>query len=135
MAKIWRIVAVTLGVSGVGMLCGAVLGPLALWLEILRLPGTPADGEWPKIMLLGAVSGSLVGAVLAPVAAWLLMRRVTLARAIAEPACGIVIGLGAGALVHPILTIWFGVAGFFLAATRLRWMSRPAHAHDALPDA
>src|SRR5918993_2028505 len=111
-----RIAAVMAGVSGLGVMCGAVLGPLAIWLEDMRLPGTTNPDDLPGLWFVAALGGALFGAVLAPAVAWIFVRRVPLARAIAETSCGVLIGFGVGVLIHPFLTVWFGLVGFVLAA-------------------
>lgn len=123
-ASLRRIIAVTAGISGVGMVCGALLGSLAFWVEVGLMPGVSAPNERFKLAMLGIAGGALFGAVLAPIVAWLFLRRVSLARAIGETAAGVLLGIAAGALVQPRSTILFGLAGFVAAGARLWWTTR-----------
>ena len=123
-ASLRRIVAVTGGVSAVGMVCGVVLGSLAFWVQDWLMPGTSVPQERFKLAMLGIAGGALFGAVLAPIVAWLFLRRVSLARAIGETAAGVLLGIAAGALVRPRYTILFGLAGFVAAGARLWWTTR-----------
>jgi hypothetical protein len=119
----WRVVNVTLALSGVGMVLGAILGPVALLTAAARLPGRTSPGEWPDLVLVGVIGGILFGAVLAPAVAWLCLRRVSFGRAILETTVGILVGIGIGAAVWPVATIWLALLGFVVAAVRLRWMA------------
>jgi hypothetical protein len=115
---------VTLVLSAVGAVVGAVLGALALWglgialgnLRVLENGGLTAAVGY----------GGVVGAVLAPVAAWTLMRHVPIWRAILETALGTALGVAVGWVAGPTLgfaAFWpfaFGLMGFAAAALRLR---------------
>ena len=128
MAALQRIAAVTLALNAIGAVVGAGLGALALWgLSI-------AIGNPRSIELIGGATwfGAILGAVLAPVAAWTLMRHVPIWRAIVEPIVGTAIGVAAGLVLGPrfgravLWPIGLGLAGFALAAIRLRLTHRSA---------
>jgi hypothetical protein len=131
---------VTLTLSAIGAIVGAVLGAFALWgLSIaIRNPHS--------IELMGPAAGvgAILGGVLAPIAAWTLMRHVPLWRAILETALGTALGLAVGWVVGPVtgdavvLPIGLGLAGFGVAAVRLRLThrgpDRVTSGSDAPPD-
>ncbi|MEO7455797.1 MAG: hypothetical protein ABIY52_06000 [Gemmatimonadaceae bacterium] len=117
-----RVAVVAAALAGVGAVVGGVLGAvlvsmLTMSLDRMALP-------------VGAQFGAMVGFVLAPIAAFTLMRRVPIWRAIAETAAGTLIGAGAGFVLMPIYhqfifsEISLGIAGFALAALRLRFSGR-----------
>jgi hypothetical protein len=124
-----RVALVTLAVSAVGAVVGAVLGALTiLGVAIVAASSRVLQGGG----LAGAASfGSVVGAVLAPVAAWTLMRHVAVWRVILETALGTALGaaLGlsaawlAGTIPGPGFLWPFasGLGGFVAAALRLRF--------------
>jgi hypothetical protein len=117
--RISRTIRITLLLGAFGGIVGT---PFGVVLAIV------ADGTFDGATLgLGAAFGAFGGAVLAPVAALALMRHVPLWRVIAETALGAIVGTTTGLfLFHPGHTIWLtpvilGLAGFFLAALRLRY--------------
>lgn len=119
-----RILVVTAGLSAIGSACGIVLGSIAFWVELWRLPGTSAPEELPKLALLGAAGGALFGAVLAPIVAWIFLRRVSIGRAIAETSIGVLAGIAVGGLLQPQLTIVYALGGFVASGARL-WAMVP----------
>lgn len=122
-----RIIQVTLGLSVVGSVVGGILGAGLVALLGVRTGDFRVSGE---ALYYGAVFGGMMGSLLAPVAAWTLMRRVPIWRAIAETAAGTVVGATIGLVFQPLRdTAWLsppllGIAGFALAAIRLRLPSR-----------
>ena len=93
-----RVAVVTAALLAIGAVCGAVLGGLALLVEIrphlppimatLRL-GARVRLEAAAFFGLfgaGALFGAPVGAALAPMVGWLFLRRVSLAQAIGQTA-------------------------------------------------
>jgi hypothetical protein len=131
-ASLRRIVAVTAGISGLGMVCGSLLGSLAFWVQLGLMPGTSAPHEQFKLAMLGIAGGALFGAVLAPIVAWLFLRRATLARAIGETAAGVLLGIAVGAIVWPRHTILLALVGFVAAGARLWWFTRARVGNDPL---
>ncbi|MFN2564956.1 MAG: hypothetical protein ABR499_08105 [Gemmatimonadaceae bacterium] len=124
-----RIVTVTLALSAIGALVGAVLGGLVLTGAFIAVGGWRGPGGFGGPFAAAAVFGGVLGFVLAPVAAWTLMRHVPLWRAIAETALGTVIGVVAGFLIGPWSRgvpwpILLALAGFAAAAIRLRLAHR-----------
>jgi hypothetical protein len=119
-----RILGVTAGLCGLGAACGIVLGSIAFWVELWRLPGTSAPEDLPRLTLLGAAGGALFGAVLAPIVAWIFLRRVSIGRAIAETSIGVLVGIAVGGLLQPQLTIMYALGGFVAAGARL-WAVAP----------
>ena len=70
-AYVSRIVLVTVGLAGVGAACGALLGGLAVLVQLFRV--VPPRG-YPYIFLhVGAVAGGYLGAALAPTIGWLFL--------------------------------------------------------------
>lgn len=114
-----RRVAVTAALMLLGAVCGAILGSIALAVELARLPGETAPADRSKVAALGVVGGVLFGGVLTPIVAWLFLRRVPLGRAIFGTAAGVMIGVGVGAVAQPRLTILVGLTGFVVAAAAL----------------
>ena len=121
-ASISRIITVSAALCGLGIVCGAVLGSIAILVEDARLPGITAPGDLPGLALVGAIGGAFFGAMLAPTVAWLFLRRVSFGRAIGETATGVVIGIAAGAVIRPQFTISLALLGFVAAAVRL-WLT------------
>jgi hypothetical protein len=126
MARMGRIVGVTLGLAATGAVAGAGLGGLVMATTVL------VAWHFPESLnlvvpgfLSGAVAGAKVGAVLAPAAAWALLRWVPLGRAIGETAIGAFLGAIAGVVLFPPLGGLYGaLAGFCAAAVRLRLTTR-----------
>ena len=127
--SILRIIQVTLGLSVLGLVVGAILGGGLIVLLGFRIGHFRISGEE---LYYGALFGAAMGGVLAPLAAWTLMRRVPIWRAIAETAVGTVVGAAIGLIFQPLWdTAWLsppllGITGFALAAIRLR-LPRRAH--------
>ena len=121
--SIVRIIQVTIGLSVVGLLVGAILGSGLIALLGFRMGDFKISGEE---LYYGALFGGATGAALAPLAAWTLMRRVPIWRAIAETGIGTVFGTAIGLVFQPLCdTAWLsppvlGIAGFALVAIRLR---------------
>lgn len=119
-----RALTVTFGLSILGLICGALLGGVAVLVDLGRhLRQADVGGSWGAFSV-GAMFGAFVGAILGPLVAWVFLRRVPLCRAIAETALGTLAGILGGALLatHPILLL--GLFGFLLAALRLWFTAR-----------
>ena len=121
-----RVLLVTMGLSLIGVICGALLGALALLAEMAGdFVGSPLS-RWPfRALAVGAILGAGFGAVLAPLVGWVFLRRVSIGRAIRETAIGALIGIGIGALVQHGLCALLGLAGFTIAGVRLWFATRP----------
>jgi hypothetical protein len=122
-----RALIVTLALSVTGALCGAVLGGIALIIDISQSPGAPGLRDVAVAFGVGGLWGAVFGVVLAPVFAWLFLRRVSLGRAIAQTALGTMIGLVVGALISPGASFLFGLGGFIVASLWLRLSNRNRH--------
>ena len=123
-ASLGRILAVTFGLSVLGVVCGALLGGIATLLDLGRHIPDANVGGVPGAFSLGASFGAIAGAILAPVVGWLFLRRASLGRAIAETALGTLAGMLVGA-VWPSRPIYLlGLVGFLLAALRLWFATR-----------
>lgn len=122
-----RVLAVTLGLSALGVVCGGLLGGVAVLLDLRgHIPDSDVGGI-PGAFSLGAMAGATVGAVLAPVVGWVFLRRVSLGRAIAETALGVLAGILVGAFLLPGRPIYeLGLVGFLLAAAGLWFRTRRA---------
>jgi hypothetical protein len=122
-----RIIQVPIGLSIAGGVVGGVLGAMLLAVMLVVGGGVRDIGN---VVPIGSIFGAAMGAVLAPIAAWTLMRNVPIWRAIAETAVGTMVGAGIGMSFQPMYhSAWLspailGVAGFALAALRLRLKSR-----------
>ena len=130
MAQARRILAVTLGLVGLGAVAGAVCGVL-IPVGVVLLTGRYGDVPAPGLGLLatlGAGFGALVGGVAGPAVAWGLLRRVPLGRAALWSAVGTVAGALVGELLAPFNpysrvmpgVIACGIVGFLIASTGLR---------------
>jgi hypothetical protein len=92
-------------------------------------------------LYIGAWFGGVLGAVLAPIAAWTLMRHVPIWRAIADTSVATLIGAATGLIFEPRYdTAWLsapllGIAGFVLAAIRLRFLKRARASESNAPAA
>ena len=134
--RLKRIIAVTLGLIGVGAIVGGITSMVALTVVSLA-GGARTLHDLTFGLGFAAAFGAAIGAVLAPVEAWILLRRVPLWRAIAETAVGTVLGALAFTLVLPGPIVG-AVVGFTLAAIRLRIATRggrslKSRSVDALP--
>lgn len=116
---------VTVSVSAIGALVGALLAPLLLIALGLARGANLLRGGL-SFVLVPVEFGAIVGALLAPVAAWLLMRHVPIWRAILETLTGTLIGASLGMFLMPVYHMglaWptmLGIVGFLGAAARLR---------------
>jgi len=129
-ASVRRIVAVTIGLSALGLVCGGMLGGIAMLLD-LRGQIRDADvGGVSGAFSLGAGFGAMVGAFLVPIVGWVFLRRASLGRAIVETALGVLAGILVGAFVWPSRPIYLlGLMGFVLAAIRLWFGTRGVGRH------
>jgi hypothetical protein len=130
-ASIGRALAVTLGLSVLGVVSGGLLGGIAMLVDLGRYIRDADVGGIPGAFALGAMFGASLGAVLAPVVGWTFLRRVSLGRAIAETALGTLAGILA-AVLWPSRPIYLsGLIGFLLAAIRLWFATRRLVEHHA----
>ena len=93
MARVGRIIAVTIGLSVTGAIFGALAGAIAL-LVVLALNGTLRHLALPALQMFAipAIIGAFLGALGAPAIAWLLLRYVPLGKAVAWSTVGTVAG-------------------------------------------
>lgn len=77
MVPVRRVVAVTAGLMGAGMVCGAAAGGAAVALVMFLTGGFDFIIEGS---VFGAIIGAALGTVAAPLLSWLLLRRVPLGR-------------------------------------------------------
>jgi len=128
MTHVSRIVAVTIGLVGAGLLFGAMAGGASF-----ALVGILAGQEIPiEALEIGAVFGAPLGAITAPLLSWLLLRHVPLGTMFLVCSVGTAIGgivgwfataAGGNIMVNPLVGAF---AGCVLAAIALR--SRVQHA-------
>lgn len=88
MARLGRIVVVTIGLVGAGIVFGALAGGTAFAL-VGVLAGARISVE---LFWVGALFGAPLGAVTAPLLAWLLLRRIPLGRMFLVCSVGTAIG-------------------------------------------
>src|SRR5437773_1872620 len=93
-----RIVVVTLGLVGGGMVCGAVAGAGTVF-ALLLFSGELTADQWMAIdLVIAAILGAALGAITAPVLSWLLLRRVPLGRMFIVCTAGTILGALAGVM-------------------------------------
>jgi len=122
--SIGRAIAVTVGLSALGAMCGALLGGIAILVDLGRDIRFAEVGGVPGAFGLGAALGATFGAVITPVVGWIFLRRVSLGRAIAETTLGTLAGILAASLWPSRPIYLLGFVGFFLAALRLWFTTR-----------
>ena len=138
MARVGRILAVTLGLTVVGAAFGALAGAVALALSLaLTASGNLLGSEIWQVVAIAAIIGAVFGAIGAPAAGWLFLRRVPLGKVLMWSAIGTTAGGVAGWIVGVALraavngppplfgdestsAILGAVAGFLLAVVFLR---------------
>ena len=98
MTRTGRIVGVTLGLVGAGLIFGALAGGAA-FAAVTALAGEKLSGE---AFAIGAFFGAPLGAVTAPLLSWLLLRHVPIGRMFMVCSIGTAIG---------------GIAGWFATTT------------------
>ena len=128
--SIARVAIVTLALMIVGAIVGAATSAIALIVVSLIQGSRSFQGVMFGLGFATFV-GAVIGTVMAPVIAWVLLRRVPLWRAITQTALGTLIGAIAMSFFPPGPIVG-AIAGFTLAAIRLRIVTRPAT--PALPD-
>src|SRR5919199_3023454 len=98
---LWRrVVAVTLGLVGVGAVIGAFVGILTLFVDAV-IEGGWRDAFDPELLGIAAYLGCIYGGVLLPLTGWLVLRPVILWRAIALTAVGTLAGAAVAAAFVP----------------------------------
>jgi len=128
MRHVGRIVAVSIGLVGAGLLFGAIAGGTSF-----ALVGVLAGAEIStEAFEIGAIFGAPLGAITAPLLSWLLLRHVPLGKMFLVCSVGTAIGgivgwfataAGGNIMVNPLAGAF---AGCVLAAIALR--SRVQHA-------
>ncbi|HJS43398.1 MAG TPA: hypothetical protein VJ755_07990 [Gemmatimonadales bacterium] len=98
MARLGRIVVVTIGLVGAGIVFGALAGGTAFALAVVLATGRISTA----LFEIGAVFGAPLGGITAPVLAWVLLRRVPLGRMFLVCSVGTALGGVVG---------WFATAG------------------------
>jgi hypothetical protein len=135
MAKIGRILTVTLGLVLTGATFGAIIGGAMLLVWAIA-----KEGSFPiaEIVGFGALFGAVIGAVITPIASWTLLRRVPLGRAVAVATIGTALGAIAGGTSEAIGPVAGGLAGFAAGVIYLRVIAAPRlarmQASNALTD-
>ncbi len=88
MTRLGRIVVVTIGLVGAGIVSGALAGGTAFALVVVLADGRIST----ELFEIGAIFGAPLGAIIAPLLAWLLLRRVPLGRMFLVCSVGTAIG-------------------------------------------
>src|SRR6266571_5419772 len=88
MTRAGRIVSVTIGLMGAGLVCGAVAGGTSFTMVSI-LAG---QGMSLELFEVGAIFGAPLGTISAPLLSWLLLRRVPLGRVFLLCSVGTAIG-------------------------------------------
>jgi hypothetical protein len=88
MTRLGRIVVVTIGLVGAGIVSGALAGGTAFALVVVLADGRIST----ELFQIGAIFGAPLGAITAPLLAWLLLRRVPLGRMFLVCSVGTAIG-------------------------------------------
>lgn len=88
MTRLGRIVMVTIGLVGAGIVSGALAGGTAFALVVVLADGRIST----ELFEIGAIFGAPLGAITAPLLAWLLLRRVPLGRMFLVCSVGTAIG-------------------------------------------
>ena len=128
MSRVARIIAVTSGLVGAGIVLGAIAGGTAFWAV-----GVITEHAFsPEAFGIGAVFGAPLGAVTAPLLSWLLLRHVALGKMFLVCSIGTAIGgvvgwfsttAGGDIMLNPLVGAFVGCV---TAAIALR--SRLQHA-------
>jgi len=128
MSRVARIIAVTSGLMGAGIVLGAIAGGTAFWAV-----GVITEHAFsPEAFGIGAVFGAPLGAVTAPSLSWLLLRHVALGEMFLVCSIGTAIGgvlgwfsmtAGGDIMLNPLVGAFVGCV---IAAIALR--SRVQHA-------
>lgn len=92
MTRLGRIVVVTIGLVGAGIIFGALAGGTAFSVVVMLADGRIST----ELFEIGAIFGAPLGAITAPLLAWLLLRRVPLGRMFLVCSVGTAIGGVAG---------------------------------------
>lgn len=88
MTRLGRIVVVTIGLVGAGIVFGALAGGTAFALVVVLADGRIST----ELFEIGAIFGAPLGAITAPLLAWLLLRHVPLGRMFLVCSVGTAIG-------------------------------------------
>ena len=123
MSRVARIIAVTSGLVGAGIVLGAIAGGTAFWTV-----GVITEHAFSREAFgIGAVFGAPLGAVTAPLLSWLLLRHVALGEMFLVCSIGTAIGgvlgwfsmtAGGDIMLNPVVGAFVGC---LIAATALRY--------------
>jgi hypothetical protein len=122
-----RVALVTLGLIPTGAAAGALAGALGVTLWVGLAEGFRAALD-PSLWTVAGVVGAALGAVLLPLAGFTVLRYVPLGRALAETILGTAIGGAVGVQFLEQGWLLGALAGFGMAAIRLRLMAKRARA-------
>lgn len=119
MSRTRRVLIATAALAATGGALGALCAGLGL--AVLRMVREGIGGLLdPGAYLVTAGVGAAIGAVITPVFVWTLLRHVPLGRAIAQSLLGTLLGALLGWFVPLVGPIFGAIAGFAVAALRLR---------------
>ena len=134
-----RIVAVTVGLSAIGGVVGALCAnaALAILIGIRGGPRALPSHELVRVFEIASGFGAAAGLVGAPLLGWGLLRHVSLRRAIPITALGCVAGAVLGEVARPVklyttqipAALLGAFFGFLLAGILLSLRSRVANVH------
>jgi hypothetical protein len=127
-----RVALVALGLIPTGALAGALAGALGVTIWVSFAQGIRVALDPTLWAVAGAVGGAL-GAVLLPIAGLTVLRYVPLGRALAETIVGTAIGGALGVQFLREGWLFGALAGFAVAAIRLRMLAKRARAADHHP--
>lgn len=127
-----RVALVALGLIPTGAVAGALAGALGVTIWVSFTQGIRIALDPTLWAVAGAVGGAL-GAVLLPIAGLTVLRYVPLGRALAETIVGTAIGGALGVQFLGEGWLLGALAGFAVAAIRLRMLAKRARTADHRP--
>ena len=113
MTRLGRILVVTIGLVGAGIVFGALAGGTAFALVVMLADGRIST----ELFEIGALFGAPLGGITAPLLGWLLLRRVPLGRMFLVCSVGTAIGgvagwfatsAGGAIIVNPLAGVFIG---------------------------
>jgi hypothetical protein len=116
---------VALSLIPTGAAAGALAGALGVTIWVSFVDGIRAAWD-PQLWTVAGIVGGALGAVLLPIAGFTVLRYVPLGRALAETVIGTAIGGALGAQFLGGGWVVGALAGFGLAAVRLRAVAKRA---------
>jgi len=120
-----RVALVTLGLIPTGAAAGALAGVLGVTVWVGFVDGIRAALD-PGLWAVAGLVGGALGAVLLPIAGFTVLRYVPLGRALVETVVGTAIGGALGAQFLGEGWLLGALAGFGIAAIRLRVLAKRA---------